>query len=75
MWSQERGIVPAKSSRPPRRDDREAGDEVEVFLERLEDANGYVVLSKTKAQKMKAWEEVENAFRKTAPSAASSSIA
>lgn len=43
------------------------GDDVEVFLERLEDANGYVVLSKTKAQKMKAWEEVENAFREDRP--------
>ncbi|HNQ77713.1 MAG TPA: 30S ribosomal protein S1 [Acidobacteriota bacterium] len=39
------------------------GDQIEVFLERMEDANGYVVLSKVKAQKMKAWEEVENAFK------------
>jgi small subunit ribosomal protein S1 len=39
------------------------GEEVEVFLERLEDANGHVVLSKSKAQKMKAWEEVERAYK------------
>ena len=39
------------------------GDVVEVFLERMEDANGHVVLSKSKAQKMKAWEEVEKAYK------------
>lgn len=43
------------------------GDEVEVFLERLEDQNGHVVLSKVKAQKMKAWEEVERAYKEGRP--------
>lgn len=43
------------------------GDEVEVFLERIEDSNGYAVLSKTKAQKLKAWEEIEAAYRENRP--------
>ncbi|MEJ2367934.1 MAG: 30S ribosomal protein S1 [Acidobacteriota bacterium] len=45
----------------------EPGEEVEVFLERLENAEGHVVLSKIKAQKMKAWDEVEAAFRDDRP--------
>ena len=40
-----------------------AGDSVDVLLERTEDQNGYVVLSKDKAEKMKVWDEVEKAFR------------
>ncbi len=39
------------------------GEEVEVFLERMEDASGYVVLSKIKAKKMKAWEGIERAYK------------
>jgi small subunit ribosomal protein S1 len=45
----------------------QVGEEVEVFLERMEDINGHVVLSKSKAIKMKAWEEVEHAFRDDRP--------
>jgi small subunit ribosomal protein S1 len=39
------------------------GDPVDVLLERTEDQNGYVVLSKDKAEKMKVWDEVEKAYR------------
>jgi small subunit ribosomal protein S1 len=39
------------------------GDEVEVLLERTEDKQGYLVLSKEKAEKMKVWERVEKAYR------------
>ena len=39
------------------------GDPVDVLLERTEDQNGYVVLSKDKAEKMKVWDEVEKSFR------------
>lgn len=45
----------------------EIGEEVEVFLEKMEDANGYVVLSKIKAQKMKAWEGLEKAYAEGTP--------
>jgi small subunit ribosomal protein S1 len=40
-----------------------AGDAVDVLLERTEDQNGYVVLSKDKAEKMKVWDEVEKSYR------------
>jgi small subunit ribosomal protein S1 len=38
------------------------GDIVDVLLERTEDKDGYVVLSREKAEKMKIWDEVEKAF-------------
>jgi small subunit ribosomal protein S1 len=39
------------------------GDTVDVLLERTEDREGYVVLSREKAEKMKIWDEVEKAFQ------------
>ncbi len=38
------------------------GDLVDVLLERTEDREGYVVLSREKAEKMKIWDEVEKAY-------------
>ncbi|MCL4814649.1 MAG: 30S ribosomal protein S1 [Vicinamibacteraceae bacterium] len=38
------------------------GDLVDVLLERTEDRDGHVVLSREKAEKMKIWDEVERAF-------------
>ncbi len=43
------------------------GDPVEVLLEKTENADGYVVLSKEKAEKMKVWDEVERAFETGEP--------
>jgi len=40
----------------------EVGDIVDVLLEKTENQEGYVVLSKEKAEKMKIWEEVERAY-------------
>jgi small subunit ribosomal protein S1 len=40
----------------------QAGDIVDVLLERTEDRDGYVVLSREKAEKMKIWDDVEKAF-------------
>jgi len=39
-----------------------AGDVVDVLLERTEDRDGHIVLSREKAEKMKIWDEVERAF-------------
>ncbi len=39
------------------------GDTVDVLLERTEDREGYVVLSREKAEKMKIWDEVEKAYQ------------
>ncbi len=37
----------------------QAGDTVDVLLERTEDREGHIVLSREKAEKMKIWDEVE----------------
>jgi small subunit ribosomal protein S1 len=41
-----------------------AGDEVEVFLERIENKNGEAVLSREKAKREEAWAQLETAFEK-----------
>jgi small subunit ribosomal protein S1 len=38
------------------------GDVVDVLLERTEDREGHIVLSREKAEKMKIWDEVERAY-------------
>jgi small subunit ribosomal protein S1 len=40
-----------------------AGDEIEVFVERLEDSSGYVILSREKAARMRVWDTIEAAFK------------
>jgi small subunit ribosomal protein S1 len=40
------------------------GDEVEVFLERMENKNGEAVLSRDKAKREEAWVQLEKAFEK-----------
>ena len=39
------------------------GDEVEVFVERLENANGEAMLSREKARREEAWTQLEQAFQ------------
>ena len=39
------------------------GDEVEVLLEQTEDADGHILLSKQKAERMRIWNTVEEAYR------------
>ncbi|NIW62292.1 MAG: S1 RNA-binding domain-containing protein, partial [Gemmatimonadetes bacterium] len=43
-------------------DELEPGDEVEVFLERLEDDEGRVVLSKKKADFLRVWDKIKKAY-------------
>ena len=43
-------------------EDLEVGQDVEVYLERIEDYHGQLVLSKTKADKVKRWRRIESAF-------------
>ncbi len=38
------------------------GDSVDVLLERTEDRDGHIVLSREKAEKMKIWDDVEKAY-------------
>ncbi|HDL53832.1 MAG TPA: S1 RNA-binding domain-containing protein, partial [Proteobacteria bacterium] len=43
------------------------GDEVEVFLEKKEDAEGLIYLSKEKADKMKVWNDIGKAYDDNKP--------
>ncbi|MCL7960255.1 MAG: 30S ribosomal protein S1 [marine benthic group bacterium] len=54
------GLVPLEEFRDP--DTIEPGDEVEVFLESLEDQEGVVVLSKKKADFLRVWEKIKEAY-------------
>ncbi|RJQ42756.1 MAG: 30S ribosomal protein S1 [Nitrospiraceae bacterium] len=40
------------------------GDDIEVFVENLHDADGFVKLSRQKAEGIKTWDMLEDAFRK-----------
>jgi exosome complex RNA-binding protein Csl4 len=54
------GSVAATSSRTPT--SLQVGDEVEVYLENLEDEDGVVVLSKKKADFLRVWEKIREAY-------------
>ncbi|MDP9122453.1 MAG: 30S ribosomal protein S1, partial [Acidobacteriota bacterium] len=43
----------------------EVGEEVDVLLEKTEDLEGHVLLSRIKAQRMRRWTEVERAFKES----------
>ncbi|MCS6808689.1 MAG: 30S ribosomal protein S1 [Bacteroidota bacterium] len=54
------GIVPL--SEFSNRDELKIGDEVEVFLENIEDSEGKMVLSRRRADFMRIWERINKAF-------------
>lgn len=47
--------------------DLKRGDEIEVYIERLEDSSGYVLLSREKAARMLVWDKIEDAFKSGDP--------
>ncbi|MEI8386559.1 MAG: 30S ribosomal protein S1 [Verrucomicrobiota bacterium] len=55
------GVIPASEFEDP--DEVEIGDEVEVLLERLENDEGMVVLSKEKAAQRQNWEKIVGVFK------------
>jgi small subunit ribosomal protein S1 len=58
------GIIPVEEFRDEAGQiNVKTGDVVDVLLEKTEDKEGYVVLSKEKAEKMKVWDEVERAYQ------------
>jgi len=54
------GLVPLSEFRDT--PDLKAGDEVEVYIEEQENANGQLVLSRRKAKIVKAWELIQSAL-------------
>lgn len=59
------GRVPLKEfSQPGKPADLGVGDTVDVFVERVENANGEAVISREKARREEAWTRLENIFAK-----------
>jgi len=53
------GIVPLNEFKNP--DQLGIGDEVEVFLDKVEDRDGQLVLSRRKADSLRVWQDIEEA--------------
>jgi small subunit ribosomal protein S1 len=59
------GRVPLKElAAPGQKADVSIGDEIEVYVERMEDRNGQAVLSRDKARREEAWGVLETSFEK-----------
>jgi small subunit ribosomal protein S1 len=43
------------------------GDEIDVYVDRLEDASGYVTVSREKAERMLVWDRIEAAYKADEP--------
>lgn len=56
------GIVPVNEFPSSVMETLRPGDEVEVFLDRVEDREGQLILSRRKADILQAWETIENAY-------------
>ncbi|TVQ11957.1 MAG: 30S ribosomal protein S1 [Balneolaceae bacterium] len=56
------GIVPLNEFRDA--DNVKIGDEVEVFLDRVEDREGQLVLSRRKADTLRTWQKIEESHQK-----------
>jgi small subunit ribosomal protein S1 len=57
------GIIPGDQFSPEDLQHIKVGDRIQVYLEEREDAEGNLILSKEKADKMKVWEDLEQAFK------------
>ncbi|HXI12433.1 MAG TPA: 30S ribosomal protein S1 [Thermoanaerobaculia bacterium] len=60
------GILYASELRGPLAE-LKPGDQIQVFIERLEDPSGHVILSSEKAERMLVWDKIEEAFRDSTP--------
>jgi small subunit ribosomal protein S1 len=57
------GVIPAEQFSSEELQSLKVNDRIQVYIEEREDAEGNLVLSKEKADKMKVWEELEKAYR------------
>jgi small subunit ribosomal protein S1 len=58
------GVIPREEFQPAVFAALKAGDTLAVYLENQEDADGNVILSKEKADRMRIWDEIEETFKK-----------
>ncbi len=61
--SKSEGFVPVRSLAEGDLETYKAGDEIEVYIERLSDADGFVKLSRQKAEGLKTWDKLEEALK------------
>ena len=60
------GRIPlSEFSRPGQKSEIEVGDETEVFIENVDNANGETMLSREKAVKQKAWHDLQISFNES----------
>ena len=60
------GRVPLREfAAPGQKPELTVGDTVEVYVERMEDKNGEAVLSREKARREEAWQQLETAFNES----------
>lgn len=61
------GRIPLREFTGPGSEAPSAGDEVEVYLERIENALGDAILSRDKARREESWDRLEKSFEKKEP--------
>ncbi len=57
------GMIPGDQFSPEELQTLKVGDRLQVYIEECEDADGNLILSKEKADKMKIWEELEKLYK------------
>ena len=57
------GMIPSDQFSSEELQNLKVGDRLQVYIEECEDADGNLVLSKEKADKMKIWEELEKLYK------------
>jgi small subunit ribosomal protein S1 len=57
------GFIPVNKLLGDEHDVLKPGDEIEVFIESLNDSNGFVKLSRQKAESVKTWDMIEDVFK------------
>jgi len=67
MGSKSEGFIPRDELIEEEHDSINPGDEIEVFVERLRDSDGFIRLSRLKAEEIRSWERVNTAYRKKTP--------
>lgn len=58
------GIIPIEQFTPEEIASLTPGDELEVYLEESEDARGNLILSREKARKLQAWDDLHRAYER-----------
>jgi len=64
VGSKSEGFIPLRNLVDNEYGNLKPGDTIEVFVERLSDSDGFVKLSRQKAQGIKTWDTLEEVFQK-----------